>query len=166
MRFSYPSGLRYRSYNHSDIPVLRRKDIFPCSVRNGYILQDQCKVYRQLISERVQDSFFNLTFLTSPAFLCIRFWDSLADNSHIIQIRLYTVIWTSANCDLEFVREYHIVIAYIKRSWIFLLSAKVSIRPYWQVVPLHETTGRTLAPVPPVIRPCSPRKAIAFSILL
>ena len=39
-----------------------------------------------------------------------------------------------------------------------MLSAKVSIRPYWQVVPLHETTGRTLAPVPPVIRPCSPRK--------
>ena len=58
MRFAYPSGLRYRSYNHSDIPVLRRKDIFLCSVRNGYILQDQCKVYRQLISERGQGSFF------------------------------------------------------------------------------------------------------------
>ena len=58
MRFFYPNGLRYRSYNHSDIPVLRRKDIFLCSVRNGYILQDQCKVYRQLISGHGQDNFF------------------------------------------------------------------------------------------------------------
>ena len=59
-------------------------------------------------------TFFNLTFLTSPAFLNIRFWDPLTYNSHIIQLRLYTVIRTSANCNLEFVREHYIVIAYIK----------------------------------------------------
>ena len=35
----------------------------------------------------------------------------------------------------------------------FSLSEKVSMRPYWQVVPLQETTGRTLAPVPPQSRP-------------
>ena len=34
------------------------KDISLCSVRNGYILQDQCKVYRQLISGHGQDNFF------------------------------------------------------------------------------------------------------------
>ena len=67
---------------------------------------------------------FNLTFLTSPAFLCIWFRDSLADNSHIIQIRLYTIIWTSANCNLEFVREYHIVIAYIKTLMDLLAECK------------------------------------------
>ena len=67
---------------------------------------------------------FNLTFFTSPAFLNIRFGDSLADNSHIIQIRFYTVIWTSANCDLEFVWEYHIVIAYIKTLMDFLAECK------------------------------------------
>ena len=67
---------------------------------------------------------FNLTFLTSSAFLNVRFWDSLADNSHIIQIRLYTVIWTSANCNLEFVWEYHIVIAYIKTLMDLLAECK------------------------------------------
>ena len=67
---------------------------------------------------------FNLTFFTSPAFLNIRFGDSLADNSHIIQIRFYTVIWTSANCDLEFVWEYHIVIAYIKTLVDLLAECK------------------------------------------
>ena len=67
---------------------------------------------------------FNLTVLTASAFLNVRFWDSLADNSHIIQIRLYTVIWTSANCDLEFVWECHIVIAYIKTLMDLLAECK------------------------------------------
>ena len=44
-------------------------------------------------------------------------------------------------------------------------NATVSIRPYWQVVPLQATTGRTFGPVPPVSRPCSARKAQNGSIL-
>ena len=31
------------------------------------------------------------------------------------------------------------------------------MRPYWHVVPLQETTGRTLEPVPPASRPWSRR---------
>ena len=39
------------------------------------------------------------------------------------------------------------------------------MRPYWQVVPLHETTGRTFEPVPPVSRPAFAMKARNSSIL-
>ena len=41
----------------------------------------------------------------------------------------------------------------------------MSIRPYWQVVPLQETTGRTLLPVPPVSRPAARRSSRRGSML-
>ena len=51
---------------------------------------------------------------------------------------------------------------YIGGRW----GKKISISPYWQVVPLQETTGRTREPVPPVSRLCSARKAIKAEKLL
>ena len=38
----------------------------------------------------------------------------LSDNPQIVQIRFHTVIRTSAHCDLEFVREQHLPVSFIK----------------------------------------------------
>lgn len=41
----------------------------------------------------------------------------------------------------------------------------MSISPYWQVVPLQETTGRTFEPVPPVSSPACIRNSRIGSML-
>ena len=40
--------------------------------------------------------------------------NSLPDNTQIIQIRFYTVIWTTAYCNFKLMRQLHIMIPLIK----------------------------------------------------
>lgn len=97
--------------------------------------------------------FHNAALLTSAAHILIKVWNELTDNTQIIQVRFHTVVWTSAHCDFKFVRQFYIMPVYIKLIMISSESPKESRRPYWQVVPLQDTTGRTLEPVPPVSSP-------------
>ena len=57
---------------------------------------------------------FNGTFLTSFAGFNIKMWDSLSDDPHIVQIWFHTVIRASAYCDLKFMRQCNLTVAFIE----------------------------------------------------
>ena len=57
---------------------------------------------------------FNGTILTSFAGLHLKMWDSLSDDPHIVQIWFHTVIRASAYCDLKFMRQRNLTIAFIE----------------------------------------------------
>ena len=59
---------------------------------------------------------FNSTFLTSFAGFNIKMWDPLSDDPHIVQIWLHTVIRASAYCDLKFMRQRNLTVAFIESS--------------------------------------------------
>ena len=54
------------------------------------------------------------TFFTSFTDFTVKMWDSLSDDPHIIQVWFYTVIWTAAYCDLEFVWQSNLAVTFIE----------------------------------------------------
>ena len=57
---------------------------------------------------------FNGTFFTALAGLAVKVRDPLSDDPHIVQIWFHTVIRTSAYCDLEFMRQCNLTVAFIE----------------------------------------------------
>ena len=54
----------------------------------------------------------------------MKFRDSLTDDSQIIQVRFYTVIRASTYCDLEFMRQFDVMISHIKTMMDLLRDTK------------------------------------------
>ena len=57
---------------------------------------------------------FDGAFFATFTDVYVHFRNSLTDNAYIIQIWLYTVVWASAYCNLKFMWQRHISIAFIK----------------------------------------------------
>ena len=70
---------------------------------------------------------FYRTFFTAFAHICVNHRNSLSDNSHIIQIRLYTVIRTSTYSNLKFMRQCNLSVSFIK-TLINLLRKCIGIQ--------------------------------------
>ena len=68
--------------------------------------------------------FLNLAHLTAAALLQIYLRDPLADDAQVIQIRLDAVVWTAADCQLEFMRQNDIMITNIEQIMKFLAQFK------------------------------------------
>ncbi len=60
--------------------------------------------------------------------------NQLPNDAQIVQSGLNTVVGAAAAGDFEFVRQLNRVVAQIKLLVDFFTRAKVSYRPYWQVV--------------------------------
>lgn len=56
---------------------------------------------------------------TALAGLAVKVWNSLSDDSHIVQIWLHTVVWAAAYCDLKFMRQCNLAITLIESLKIF-----------------------------------------------
>ena len=54
------------------------------------------------------------------AFIFVKLGNQLPDDSNIIQIWLYTVVWTSAHGDFELVRQFYRVVALVETMVNFL----------------------------------------------
>ena len=57
---------------------------------------------------------FDGTFFAALAGLAVKVWNSLSDDSHIVQIWLHTVVWAAAYCDLKFMRQCNLAITLIE----------------------------------------------------
>ena len=57
---------------------------------------------------------FNSTFFTAFAGLAVKVRDPLSDDPHIVQIWFHTVIRASTYCDLEFVRQCDLTVAFVE----------------------------------------------------
>ena len=57
---------------------------------------------------------FDGTFFAALAGLAVKVWNSLSDDSHIVQIWLHTVVRASAYCDLKFMRQCNLAITLIE----------------------------------------------------
>ena len=58
----------------------------------------------------------NGTFLAAYTYICIDIWNSLSNNSYIIQVWFHTVIRTATHCNLKFMRKCNLPVAFIKTS--------------------------------------------------
>ena len=58
----------------------------------------------------------NGTFLAAFTYICIDVWNSLSNNSYIIQVWFHTVIRTATHCNLKFMRKCNLPVAFIKTS--------------------------------------------------
>lgn len=106
----------------------------------------------------------HLADLAAPAFIRMDFRHPLADDAEIVKIRLDTVVRAAADRDFELVRQLHIRVAVIETLVDFLRQRKGVDQAVLQVVPLQDTTGRTLEPVPPVSSPYCARNARSGSM--
>ena len=61
----------------------------------------------------------NGTFLTSAAFFLIDSGNALANNADIVQIRLYTVVRTSAYRNLELMRQHNAAVSFVEAMMDF-----------------------------------------------
>ena len=57
---------------------------------------------------------FNGTFFTALAGLAVKVRNPLSDDPHIVQIWFHTVIRASAYCDLKFMRQCNLTVAFIE----------------------------------------------------
>ena len=48
-------------------------------------------------------SILYLTYLTALTLVYVKQWNTLTDDTKVIEVWLYTVVWTTANSDLELV---------------------------------------------------------------
>ena len=57
---------------------------------------------------------FYLTFCTSAALGVVDHRNALANNTKVIQVRFYAVVWTAAYSNFEFMRQCYAVVAHIE----------------------------------------------------
>ena len=54
---------------------------------------------------------FDFTDPAAFTFVHVDFRYTLTDDAQVVQVRFYAVVWTSAHCDFEFMRQFYITVA-------------------------------------------------------